>query len=131
MTSKHVLSRVVIFATLAAMLGVASCSKGGSPTAPDGDGGGAGSLFNLGPFALGQSARFTFANAGTVGYHCIPHRSMGMIGTVQVDAGGSDSVVVQISSANQFVPSAVHIKPGGYVRWVNSSGSTEHTVTSS
>lgn len=106
-----------------------------SPTSPyggGGGGGGGGTLFNFGPFALGQSATFTFANAGTFGYHCIVHRNMGMTGTVQVDAGGADSLVVQIGPGNGFAfsPVSAHIKPGGHVRWVNVSNLTVHTVTS-
>ncbi len=114
-------------------LTVAACSKSSSPTNPSGgsSGGGSGMSFNFGPFALGQSAQLTFPNAGSFGYHCIPHRSMGMVGTVLVDAGGSDSLVVQIGlSGLSFSPSTAHIKPGGHVRWVNVSGSTVHTVTS-
>jgi plastocyanin len=107
-----------------------------SPTSPygggGGGGGGGGTAFNLGPFRLGQSVTFTFANAGTFGYHCIPHRNMGMTGTVQVDASGADSLVVQIGPGNgfSFSPESAHIKPGGYVRWVNASNLTIHTVTS-
>ena len=91
-----------------------------------------GSLFSFGPFAAAQSAQFTFATAGNVGYHCNAHRSMGMVGTVQVDAAGLDSQVVQIGPSGQFSfsPATAHIKPGGYVRWVNASALTNHTVTS-
>jgi plastocyanin len=124
---------LVLTAFLVALVG-AGCSSSKSPTSPYGGGGGGGNggtLFNMGPFALGQSAEFTFANAGSFGYHCNVHRSMGMIGTVQVDATGSDSLVVQIGASGfNFTPSTAHIKPGGYVRWVNASGLANHTVTS-
>lgn len=129
-------NRALILASLLALLGVAACSKSSSPTSPygggsGGGGGGAGTAFNLGPFAVGQSAEFTFGSAGTFGYHCIPHRSMGMTGAVQVDPGGADSIVVQIAASGlTFTPSTAHIKPGGHVRWVNASSSTVHTVTS-
>jgi plastocyanin len=132
--------RALILTSLLAVLGAAACN---SPTAPYGGGGGgggnggagtggAGSLFNLGPFAVNQSATFTFPSAGAFGYHCIPHQAMGMTGTVQVDAGGSDSTVVQIGAGGglSFTPATAHIKPGAQVRWVNASGSTVHTVTS-
>jgi plastocyanin len=132
-------ARTLILAALLTL--VAACSKNASPTAPYGGGGGnvgggggagsPGTLFNLGPFAVGQSARHDFASAGSFGYHCIPHQAMGMVGTVQVDAAGADSVVVQIAvSGFNFTPSMAHIKPGGYVRWVNASNSSIHTVTS-
>lgn len=121
---------------LIGVLAAAGCSKSYSPTAPyggggGGGGGGMGAVLALGPFGLGQSAQVTFSTAGTFGYHCIPHQSMGMVGSVQVDNTGSDSVVVQIAPTGlNFVPSLAHLKPGGYVRWVNASSSTIHTVTS-
>jgi len=108
-----------------------------SPTNPygggGGGGGGGGTTFNLGPFVFGESIQRTFANVETIGYHCIPHRSMGMVGTVQVDATGADSIVVQVGAGNGrvFAPSTAHIKPGGYVRWVGASTTeSNHTVTS-
>lgn len=127
-------TRALVLAALLAVLGASACSKNNSPTYPAGGGGnpGGGTLFNFGPFALGQSAKFTFASTGTFGYHCIPHQSMGMVGTVQVDAGGVDSMLVQVGAGNafSFSPSSAHIKPGGYVRWVNVSNLAIHTVTS-
>lgn len=124
----------VLAASVAIALVVAACNSGYNPTAPSGGGGGGGgggTSFNLGPFGIGQSAELVFANAGTFGYHCIPHRSMGMVGTVQVDQSGADSALVQIAASGfTFTPSTAHIKPGGYVRWVNASGLTNHTVTS-
>ena len=67
---------------------------------------------------------------GTFGYHCgVPQH--GHDGTVQVDATGADSLVVQIGASGfNFTPSTAHIKPTGYVRWVNASGLSNHTVTS-
>ena len=121
-------------ALLFVAMGGGACNSS-SPTSPygggGGGGGGGGTTFNLGPFAIGQSAKFTFATAGTFGYHCIPHRAMGMTGTVQVDASGADSLAVQIGPGNGFTfsPANAHIKPGGYVRWVNVSNLSIHTVT--
>ena len=138
MTSHRSRNRALLVAPLVILLGVTACSHHSGPTAPPGGGGsgggggGGGTSFNLGPFAVRQSATFTFGSAGTFGYHCIPHQSMGMTGTVQVDTGGTDSLVVQIGAGGglTFTPSFAHIKPGGYVRWVNASSSTVHTVTS-
>lgn len=119
----------LVLAALIGVLGAGACSKSGRPTAPVAGGGGGGG-FNLGPFAVGQSERLAFPSAGTFGYHCIPHRSMGMTGEVQVDANGADSLVVQVAAAGfSFTPSTAHIRPGGFVRWVNVSSSTQHTVT--
>ncbi len=127
-------------AILTGLAALGACSGGSSrSTAPygmggttGGGGGTGGTAFNLGPFALGQSLPFTFASAGTFGYHCIPHQGLGMTGTVQVDGAGADSQVVSVGPGGSltFAPSAAHIKPGGYVRWVNVSGMTMHTVTS-
>jgi len=128
--------RALVVAALFVVLAAACGGSSSSPTGPYGggsSGGGAGgTLFNFGPFALGQSVKFTFANAGSFGYHCITHRNMGMTGTVQVDAAGADSIVVQLGANNgfTFAPATAHIKPGGYVRWVNVSNLTVHTVTS-
>ena len=130
--------RALVAATLFALLAIASCSKSYSPTAPYGGGGGGGggggtggTQLNFGPFATGQSASFTFASAGTFGYHCIPHRAMGMTGEVLVDGTGADSALVQIAASGfSFTPATAHIKPGGHVRWVNASTLTNHTVTS-
>lgn len=110
------------------VLGIAGCSKSYSPTQPSSGSGG--TRFNLGPFAVGQSAQLTFPSAGTNPYHCITHRSMGMTGTVQVDAAGADSQVVQLTAGSLFAPVTAHVKPGGHVRWVNASSRTDHTVTS-
>jgi plastocyanin len=124
----------VLAASVAVALGVVACNSSNNPTAPyggGGGGGGGGTSFNLGPFAIGQSAQLVFANAGTFGYHCNVHRNMGMVGAVQVDASGADSALVQIAASGfSFTPSTAHIKPGGYVRWVNASTLTNHTVTS-
>jgi plastocyanin len=112
---------------------VAGCSGGGGKsTAPAGGGSNSGGeLFDLGPFALGQSAQLTFVNASTIPYHCNSHRSEGMTGTVQVDASGADSLLVQIGAGgDRFVPALAHVRPGGHVRWVNVSNMTNHTVTS-
>jgi len=127
-----------LLVALLAVLGAGACSKSDSPTAPYGGGGGGGAggggtgtPFNLGPFGLNQSATLIFANAGTFGYHCIPHQGMGMTGSVQVEAGGPDSAVVQIAASGlTYTPTTAHIRPGGHMRWVNASASTVHTVTS-
>jgi hypothetical protein len=133
MTSVSRRSRAKFAILLVAVLGAAACSSGNSPTGYGGGGGGGTppKLLNLGPFGLNQSVQFTFPNAGAFGYHCTPHRAMGMTGSVTVDAGGVDSAMVQVGAGGlNFSPSTAHIKPGGYVRWVNVSSLTIHTVTS-
>jgi len=129
---------ILILAAVVSMLAV-SCKSptgsayGGGSTGGGGGtgGGGTGTSFNFGPFAIGESAERTFPTAGTFGYHCTPHRAMGMTGTVQVDANGADSVAVQVGAGGlRFAPTTAHIKPGGYVRWLNVSNLAVHTVTS-
>jgi plastocyanin len=131
---------VLILAAVVAVLAV-SCKSptgglyGGGSTSGSGTGGGtgggAGATFNYGPFAIGESVERTFSAAGAVGYHCTPHRNMGMVGTVQVDANGADSMLVRIGQTGfSFTPATAHIKPGGYVRWLNVSNLAVHTVTS-
>ena len=128
---------VPLFAALVVAIAVASCQGptspyGGGSSGGGGTGGGStGTRFDLGPFALGQSATLAFPNAAIAGYHCIPHRAMGMTGTVLVDANGADSALVQIGASGfSFTPATAHIKPGGHVRWVNVSNLAIHTVTS-
>ena len=130
--SERRIPQLLALAVLLAVLGVSACSKSGSPTAPHGSGGGGtGTTFNLGPFGLNQSATLTFANVGTFGYHCIPHQTMGMTGSIQVEAGGPDSALVQIAANGlTYTPPTAHVRPGGQVRWSNASTSTVHTVTS-
>jgi len=119
-----------------ALAGSASCGK--NPTSYGGgagSGGGGGSstaTFNFGPFAAGQSVTRQFTASGSTGYHCTPHRSSGMVGTVNVAATGDDSAVVQVGAGNSltFSPATVNIKTNATVRWVNVSNSTMHTVTS-
>jgi len=125
--SSHPVAYLLIF-ILSGVFWAASCNN-----LPTSLGPGEGTIiivkghYHYGPFAAGQSAQHTFGNAGTYGYYCSAHRTN--TATVQVDSEGADSVVVQIA-ANAFTPAVAHLKPGGYVRWVNSSAATNHTVTS-
>ena len=118
---------VVILAGLA----LAGCKGYSAPTTPYGGGtsGGSGgnAAFNSGDLRGPATFVHSFATAGTVGYHCRFHRSMGMVGTVTVASGAADSAVVT-ASGTTFAPAAVSVRPGGFVRWkvVNDL----HTITS-
>ena len=118
---------------LSGVFWAASCNN--LPTSAAGGGGGTiiivkGPL-HMGPFVPGQCAKYTFSAAGSYGYHCASHRTAGMTGTVLVDSDGVDSVVVQIAASGlRYTPALAHVKPGGYVRWINTSSATDHTVTS-
>jgi plastocyanin len=115
-----------------ALFVIIGCGSDSSPTNPGGGGGGGGPTFDFHFPATGVSHSFTFTTAGTWAYHCTPHASSGMTGTVVVDAGSAnDSALVQVGSGNalSFSPSSVTIKPNGSVRWVNASSMTNHTVT--
>jgi plastocyanin len=94
---------------------------------PTGGGTGGGSLFDSGTLNAPATFDHTFPTAGTVGYFCRFHRSMGMTGTVTVVAGGADAADVT-ASGMAFTPASVSIKPGGVVHWHVTGG--QHTVTS-
>ena len=129
----HRLARLLPVLALV-LIGAGACTKSTAPQyRSSGSSGGTTSSapLRLGPFGIGQSATFTFTEAGLYGYHCIPHRDMGMTGSVVVDAGGADSALVLIAvSGLTYSPATVHVRTGGIVRWINASASTVHTVTS-
>jgi plastocyanin len=115
---------VVILAGLA----LAGCKGYSAPTTPYGGGSSGGNAaFDSGELRAPATFVHSFATAGTVGYHCQFHRSMGMVGTVTVANGAADSAVVT-ASGTTFAPAAVSVRPGGFVRWnvVND----HHTITS-
>ena len=126
--------RFIVVVALAGILAMAwlaaGCSKSSSPTSPMGGGGGGGATntpFNSGNLTAPASFDRTFPVAGTVGYHCIIHQSMGMVGTVVVSAAGPASATVT-ASGTSFSPASVTIMPGGTVHWSITGGT--HTVTS-
>ncbi len=113
---------------------IVACSKSTSPSYGGGGGGGMGGgpSFNLTFPATGSSRTFQFTSAGSWAYHCTPHQSSGMTGTVVVSASSvNDSMLVMVGPGNTltFSPNSVTIKPNGNVRWVNQSSMTIHTVT--
>ncbi|HTR96297.1 MAG TPA: hypothetical protein VMH61_00200 [Candidatus Acidoferrales bacterium] len=129
---------IVVLLALAAVA-ITTCSKSTSSTNPyggGGGGGGGGPSFNLTFPATNTSQEFTFSDSGSWGYRCAVHGSLGMTGTVDVTvtaAAESAVVGVGVNSSNapalSYNPPTVSIKPGGYVRWVNLSSMTNHTVT--
>ncbi len=127
---------LVVPALVIAVTAFVGCSGGGKTTAPvfgGGAGGSGGPSFDLRFPAPGSSQQLTFASAdtGSWSYHCTPHQSMGMTGTVNVTAtAASDTALVTVGVPdNRFSPATVAIKPNGHVRWVNGSTATIHTVT--
>jgi plastocyanin len=84
-------------------------------------------LFDSGTLNAPATFNHTFATAGSFGYFCRFHRSMGMTGTVTVVAGGADAADVN-ANGTSFSPPSVSIKPGGVVHWHVIGG--QHTVTS-
>jgi plastocyanin len=120
---------IAVVSTILAASAMVGCN---GPTSPYGGGstggsGSGGTAFNSGSLNAPASYVHVFASAGSVGYHCNFHRSMGMTGDVSVVAGAADSAVV-MASGTSFTPATVSIKPGGYVHWMVTSGT--HTVTS-
>jgi plastocyanin len=125
------LASVLAGALVLGLIGL-GCGGGSSPTAPYGGGGGGGggggnAAFNSGTLTAPASFDHVFPTAGTVGYHCTFHVSMGMVGTVVVAPGGDTSATVT-ASGTTFSPASVTIAPGGTVHWTITSGT--HTVTS-
>jgi plastocyanin len=131
MNKRSMMLMSVLASALVLSVIVVGCGKSSSPTAPYGGGGGGGGAsntpFNSGTLTAPASFDHVFPTAGTVGYHCNFHVSMGMVGTVVVAAGGASSATVT-ASGTTFSPSSVTIMPGGTVHWTIASGT--HTVTS-
>ena len=127
----HKLPTAIAVALIAgfALLAV-GCSKDSSTAPPATNTGGPAFSFTF-P-TTGASHQFTFPTAGSYDYHCIPHQSGGMVGTVIVDANSAvtaASVDVGGTTPFRFTPGTVTIKPGGTVTWTNTSALSNHTVT--
>jgi plastocyanin len=128
-------SRVVLAIAAASVVLIGSAvlgCNGKSATSPYGGGGGTtggtgNTPFNSGTLNAPADYVRVFPTAGTVGYHCNFHQSMGMTGDVSVVTGGADSAVVT-ASGTSFTSATVSIRPGGYVHWKITGGT--HTVTS-
>jgi plastocyanin len=113
------------------LVGMYGCGKSSSPTSPPanpGGGGGGSSAFDSGTLNAPATFAHTFATAGTFGYHCTFHQSLGMVGSVVVSAGAVDSTASVTGAGTSFTPPTVTIRPGGVVTWHITSGT--HTVTS-
>lgn len=50
---------------------------------------------------IGQPVSVTFTKPGYYGYHCMPHRSMGMVGLVIVEGPGRDDNLAAAKAVNQ------------------------------
>ena len=50
---------------------------------------------------IGKSVSVTFAKPGYYGYHCLPHRSLGMVGLVIVEGEGHDANVAAAKAVKQ------------------------------
>ena len=86
--------------------------------------------FDSHPIAPGASYTYVTTHKGEIVYTCTLHPTM--TGTINVVAGPPvDSALVQVGAGNALVfsPSTVTIHAGGYVRWINVSTMTNHTVT--
>ena len=83
--------------------------------------------FTSGDLVMGTPFTHTFNTAGTYGYRCFYHSSMGMAGTVIVD-DYSANVGANVSVANySFSPPSVTIKTGSTVTW-SLAGGTHRVV---
>jgi plastocyanin len=130
MRAKRAVGWAALLLTVGALgaVGFVGCSKDDGPTTPVGGGGGGGGTFDSGTLNAPASFDHTFATAGSFPYHCVFHESLGMVGTVMVVSGATDSTVTVSAGGTRFTPSTVTIRPGGSVHWVITDGT--HTVTS-
>ncbi len=123
------LSGATLGAVIVALAFISACSsKSSNPYNPGGGGGlelNSGNVPNAGVFV------HTFMSAGNYPYHCTIHPAMTGNSVTVSASSANDSAFVQITSSTApgFTPSAVTIKPGGNVRWLNVQGQP-HTVTS-
>src|SRR5436309_7838142 len=105
---------------LAVAIAVSACSKKSSKVTNPGGGGGL--ELDSGIIAAnGGGFQHTFNTAGTFPYHCTIHSAMTGNSVTVSTSSSVDSALVNIvsSSAPGFSPSAVTVKVGGKVRWVN------------
>src|SRR5262245_1050248 len=103
---------VLTLSALAALAVGCSSNGGSSPTQPP-----PGPTFNFLFPGTGVSNQLTFTDVGAWAYHCSAHASLGMTGTVVVDAASAvDSALVQVGPGNaySFSPASVTITPGGH-----------------
>lgn len=115
----------LVLVSVAVIAGCSNNSK--NPTSPGG-GGATNTPFDSGNLSAPGSYTRTFPVAGSVGYHCSIHQSMGMVGTVVVSSSATDSLVEVTASGTSFTPATVTVKVGGRVHWSITGGT--HTVTS-
>jgi len=120
----RVLIRAAVMAGILTLMGV-SCSKESKPTGPSM--GGSSDSFDSGSLVAPTTFDHVFSTAGTVGYHCNFHASVGMVGQVMVDTSGA-AAANDTASGTSFHPLIVKVRPGGTVHWIILDGT--HTVTS-
>lgn len=122
------LSRVARLVAMLAVTVLLGCSKSTDSTAPPVVTGPRFDFRFPGAGPNGTSQKLVFTDVGTWNYVCTTH-APGMAGTITVAAAGLDSQVVNLTNSDTFSPATVTLKQGGYIRWVNQSGMTNHTVT--
>lgn len=105
----------LVLATSSALLNGCSKDNGTNPVpTPE--------TFTSGDLVMGTPFTHTFNTAGTYGYRCFYHSSMGMTGTVIVD-DNSANVGANVGVANySFSPPSVTIKTGSTVTWTLAGG---------
>lgn len=104
---------------------MSGCSTNSNPYGSSGGG----TIFESGTVAPGGSFTHVFTAVGVVPYHCRFHVSMGMTGTITVQAGGAPSLDTIVMNAMTFSPAHDTIDVGDTIKWINSS-TVNHTATS-
>lgn len=69
-------------------------------------------LWDSGVGGVGTTVSYTFTQPGTYTYHCIPHRAVGMVGTVIVTAGPAPGALPRTGEA-ALLPGALALALGG------------------
>ena len=118
---------LIAIAVLALLAAGCSSKSTGAPAVTTG-----GPTFNFTFPANGVSHQLQFTDVGSFNYRCATHGVM--TGTINVSTSATmDSLPnpVQVAPGGvlTFSPGTVTIRPNGFVRWVNFSGATNHTVT--
>jgi plastocyanin len=122
----HFILRLFLITTLAFVLfGGPDCTSKSNPANTSTEG----SIFESGTVAPGGTYSHVFMTVGSIPYNCRFHVSMGMVGTINVMAGGTPSTDTVTMNAVTFSPANLTIDVGDTILWINKSG-VNHTATS-
>ncbi len=123
---------LILFPVALLVITASSCSKSSSANSYPGGVMGpppAAKELDSGDLGSGQQYAHRFQTNGVFAYHCVHHPNL-MHGTVTVSAAGTTSDTTVTIANFSYSPSALTIRTGGTVTWINNDGNVIHTVTS-